>query len=349
MKQKDVFKKIGGIIQELSDQYEYLKTGKEDLNDLELELFAANAHFLADHIEILYKLNLQKQDERKSPETKPEPGPEPQPEVKPPKAEKPEKIEKPEKRETSYEQKYFEPVVRQMKHAEDEPKKPEKELFKPIEFEITEAAEEESPVPSIDIASAAPSDDYDYTRQEPETIRHELVLDESMIFDDDEKPESEAHDIEIPEVELEPSRVSKRKKAEAPVDEEEPVAEASPVHEEEPVAVNQADPEPAEERVLTINQMMSRDKGTSRTEQLSIKPISDIKLAITLNDKLLYVKDLFNGYNLAYSEAVEILNRFNTFEEASRFLKTNYVTKNNWDSKPATVEKFYALLKRRYA
>jgi len=68
-----------------------------------------------------------------------------------------------------------------------------------------------------------------------------------------------------------------------------------------------------------------------------------------LNDKLLYVKDLFNGYNLAYSEAIEILNRFSTFDEAARFLKTNYVTKNNWESKPATVEKFYALLKRRYA
>jgi CTP:phosphocholine cytidylyltransferase-like protein len=87
----------------------------------------------------------------------------------------------------------------------------------------------------------------------------------------------------------------------------------------------------------------------SKTEQLSIKPISDIKLAITLNDKLLYVKDLFNGYNLAYSEAVEILNRFNTFEEAQRFLKTNYVTKNNWEGKQATADKFYALLKRRYA
>jgi CTP:phosphocholine cytidylyltransferase-like protein len=84
-------------------------------------------------------------------------------------------------------------------------------------------------------------------------------------------------------------------------------------------------------------------------EQLSLKPISDIKLAITLNDKLLYVKDLFNGYNLAYSEAIQILNRFDSFEEAARFLKTNYVTKNNWESKPATMEKFYALLKRRYA
>ena len=60
------------------------------------------------------------------------------------------------------------------------------------------------------------------------------------------------------------------------------------------------------------------------------------------------MKDLFNGYNLAYSEAIEILNRFSNFEEATRFLNTNYVAKNNWMSKPDTVEKFYAVLKRRY-
>src|ERR1700759_4164559 len=82
MKQKEVFKKIGGIIGELSEQYEYLKTVTEDLNDLELELFAANAHFLADHIEVLCKLNLQKQDEK--------PGSD-----KPVKAEKTDKPDKP--------------------------------------------------------------------------------------------------------------------------------------------------------------------------------------------------------------------------------------------------------------
>ena len=38
MKQKDVFKKIGGILQELSEQYEYLETVSDNLNDLELEL-----------------------------------------------------------------------------------------------------------------------------------------------------------------------------------------------------------------------------------------------------------------------------------------------------------------------
>jgi hypothetical protein len=82
--------------------------------------------------------------------------------------------------------------------------------------------------------------------------------------------------------------------------------------------------------------------------ELNLKPVTDLKTAITLNEKLLYVKDLFNGYSLAYSEAIEILNRFKTFEEAGEYLKGNYAAKNNWDSKPETTEKFYSLLRRRY-
>src|ERR1700753_3723281 len=58
MKQQEVFKKIGTILKELNDQYEYLKETESDLNDLELELFVANAHFLADHSEVLRKLNI---------------------------------------------------------------------------------------------------------------------------------------------------------------------------------------------------------------------------------------------------------------------------------------------------
>ena len=64
---------------------------------------------------------------------------------------------------------------------------------------------------------------------------------------------------------------------------------------------------------------------------------------------MLFVRDLFNGYSLAYSEAIEILNRFNNYEDADKFLTNNYIVKNNWDSKPGTKEKFYDLLKRRYA
>ena len=91
--------------------------------------------------------------------------------------------------------------------------------------------------------------------------------------------------------------------------------------------------------------MAEKEKGTA---QPALLPITDLKSAINLNDKLLYIKDLFNGYSLAYSEAVEIVNRFNSFEEAERFLKTNYVVKNHWADKPVTAEKFFDLLRRRY-
>jgi hypothetical protein len=323
MKQKEVFNKIGGIIQELNDQYEYLKTVTEDLNDLELELFVSNAHFLTDHIEILRKLNLQNIKIKN-------------PQVEKPPAEKPPV----EKTETTYEHKYFEPVVQQMKldneTIEEEPVKPP---FKPIEIHFIKNEEkEEKPGPLIYMDPDALTG----SKEEPETIRHELILDEDQNWDDeDENIHGENETV------IEEGKTGQHVRYEA-IDDPVEKKEAAPVNYKREAVTNVI----TAEEILTINQKISSqlgDKAIGRTDELNVKPISDIKLAITLNDKLLYVKDLFNGYNLAYSEAIEILNRFNTLEEAMRFLKTNYVIKNNWDSKPETTEKFYELLKRRYA
>src|ERR1700744_224151 len=179
MKQAEIFKKIGGIIEELSEQYDYLKTVQDDLNELELELFVSNAHFLTDHIEVLCKLNLQNANKRR------------------PAPEKVEKPEKPEKQEPPREEKYFDPVVQQMKHADEpEEEKPKKNAAKVVESDPAKPdAAEENQSQGIDIADAAPKDSYSFIREEPETIRHELVLDESMIWDDEEplpvEPEEE--------------------------------------------------------------------------------------------------------------------------------------------------------------
>ena len=102
---------------------------------------------------------------------------------------------------------------------------------------------------------------------------------------------------------------------------------------------------------LTINQLMAAQlqKTGSLSEKLHAQSISDLKQAITLNDKLLFIKDLFNGYSLAYSEAIDLLNRCHTFEEAEEFLRINYAVKNHWDTRQATVDKLHELLKRRFA
>jgi hypothetical protein len=329
MKQKEVFNKIGGIIQELNDQYEYLKTVTEDLNDLELELFVSNAHFLTDHVEILRKLNLQNSKFKNLPVEKPP-------------------IEKPavEKTETLYEHKYFEPVVQQMKFdneaVEERYVKPP---FKPIEVQVINYPDkEEKTAPLVYMDPDDQQGTNSHLYNEPETIRHELILDEDQNWEDDDE------NIADENITVEGEGSEKTNIAPSPeINNTVETTETGHVKYEQgpvpPVTI-------AGEEVLTVNQKISSqlgEKAMGRTDELNLKPISDIKLAITLNDKLLYVKDLFNGYNLAYSEAIEILNRFNTFDEAMRFLNTNYVAKNNWDSKPATTEKFYELLKRRYA
>ena len=118
MKQKEVFNKIGGIIKELNDQYQYLQASPEELNDLELELFVANTHFLADHAEVLRKINKQNIPAKPA-EEKPSP----------------------------YEKSYFEPVIRK---ADPEPE-PEPEIIK-HELEIDESwADDEDIAEDINI------------------------------------------------------------------------------------------------------------------------------------------------------------------------------------------------------
>jgi len=107
-------------------------------------------------------------------------------------------------------------------------------------------------------------------------------------------------------------------------------------------------------RPLTINELIQQQKqaGINMTQQFqtsaSQDKILDLKAAISLNDKLLFIKDLFNGYSLAYSEALELLNRYDNYAEADAFLQTNYALKNSWAEKPQTVEKFYSLLRKKY-
>jgi hypothetical protein len=297
MKQQEVFKKIGIIIKELNEQYDYLVANENELNDLELELFVANAHFLADHSEVLRKLNLQH-----TPASKIAPAPQ---------------------------EKYFEPVVQHTpaptEPIQDKPAVP------------TNTSADENPVPHIDLRGDDTGTDYSYIRQEPETIRHELTPDDIPGWEqEDDEPTSGRSDQPKEEIKEEPPAVPAK---------EEPV---KPITEKPPV---EAKVEDTSEEPLTINQKISaqlNNKVNRATEHMQAQPIADLKQAITLNDKLLYIKDLFNGYNLAYNEAIDILNRFSTLDEADKFLKSNYAVKNNWESKQSTVDKFYALLLRRY-
>lgn len=112
-------------------------------------------------------------------------------------------------------------------------------------------------------------------------------------------------------------------------------------------------------RPMSINErlalQMKEASAQSSTSEASknifeepVEKVKDIRMIISLNDKLLFIKDLFNGYSLAYSEAMELLNRYDSFDEAHAFLESNYAIKNQWQEKPATTEKLYSLMRKRF-
>lgn len=111
--------------------------------------------------------------------------------------------------------------------------------------------------------------------------------------------------------------------------------------------------EPAPARPLSLNEILANKRhpnteGRAFANRMEHARSTDLKTAINLNDKLLFIKDLFNGYSLAYSEAIELLNRYDSMSEAEAFLQSNYAVKNDWASKPETAAKFYQILQKRF-
>ncbi|MBS7563915.1 hypothetical protein KHS38_05815 [Mucilaginibacter sp. Bleaf8] len=387
MKQQEIFKKIGTILKELNEQYDYLQSQEPAFNDLELELFAANAHFLTEHTEILRKLSQPVAAAAKpvslfdAPPMQHEPAAErvihhhdnlpvdediaesfaaPLPQL----AESDvvyDPVEIPAEP-VSVKEEELAPVV----DIEPEPEPTAIIQEEPIITQVAETVVEPSPEPQVSIEPVQ-QDFYSFTRQEPEvsSSRHDFSISSHSEETSIAEPVPPVY-MPAEEPKAEPTFVAPEPVVEAPepapVKEEalqpepfkpEPVASQPTPVAEQPVVPNlftQSHPQPAaEEPVLTLNQRLSAQlQGNNTASALHGQPITDLKSAISLNDKLLFVKDLFNGYSLAYSEAIELVNRCKTFEEADRFLKVNYVTKNNWEGKPTTVQKLYTLLHKRF-
>jgi hypothetical protein len=77
---------------------------------------------------------------------------------------------------------------------------------------------------------------------------------------------------------------------------------------------------------------------------LQAKPIENIEKAIGINDKFLFIKELFRNNGQLYKETVEKLDTSKTLDEALRHLHEGF----NWDEKDPVVQKFTDIVRRRH-
>ncbi len=85
------------------------------------------------------------------------------------------------------------------------------------------------------------------------------------------------------------------------------------------------------------------------SDKLSRQPIADLTKAFAINDRLLYINDLFGKDQNAFVESVRLLDRFQNMAEAKGLL-INLADQYNWldEERSETAQAFVQLVQRRY-
>jgi hypothetical protein len=91
----------------------------------------------------------------------------------------------------------------------------------------------------------------------------------------------------------------------------------------------------------SLNDSMGETKQESK---LSNSPITSLRAAIGLNDRFLFIREIFNNNSEKYNAVIEHLDKMEQIQEAVEYLKANLSMEKN-----ETTMKFVDLLKRRFS
>lgn len=91
--------------------------------------------------------------------------------------------------------------------------------------------------------------------------------------------------------------------------------------------------------------MAKKNPKKDVSSKMQSKPIQDIAAAISLNDKFIFIRELFKGDKEQYLETIQLLNNFDTYENAIGFLNENF----DWEAEDPNFERLKELVKRKFA
>lgn len=82
---------------------------------------------------------------------------------------------------------------------------------------------------------------------------------------------------------------------------------------------------------------------------LTEAPIRDLKKAIGINDRFVFISELFRGDENMYERSIKTINGFRIFAEAEYWIERELKVKLGWDTEKPSARHFYQLVKRRFS
>ncbi len=97
----------------------------------------------------------------------------------------------------------------------------------------------------------------------------------------------------------------------------------------------------------SLNDKLKQGK-TELVEMLKESPVKDLRKAIGINDRFVFINDLFRGDEAMYERSIKTINSFNIYAEAEYWISRELKTKLGWSPEHPSVHSFDQLVKRRF-
>ncbi len=98
---------------------------------------------------------------------------------------------------------------------------------------------------------------------------------------------------------------------------------------------------------LSLNDKLSERKK-ELAETLGSEPLKDIKKAISLNDRYIFITELFRGDEAMYERSLKTINHFSIYAEAEFWIQRELKLKLGWNEELPSVKLFDQLVQRRF-
>lgn len=82
---------------------------------------------------------------------------------------------------------------------------------------------------------------------------------------------------------------------------------------------------------------------------LNDSPVRDLRRAIGINDRFVFISELFRGDEVMYERSIKTINSFRIFPEAEYWIERELKVKLGWDESKESTRHFYQLVKRRFS
>ena len=98
----------------------------------------------------------------------------------------------------------------------------------------------------------------------------------------------------------------------------------------------------------SLNDKLKQGK-TELIEVLKETPVKDLHKAVGINDRFLFINELFRGDENMYERSIKTINSFNIYAEAEYWISRELKLKLGWNNESPSVQQFDQLVKRRFS